>query len=90
MDKLQYQHLVKQIYLPHTQPDISYVVGIGSQFMHGLHSTHMNIVIQILRPLKGCKLNVTHANWVGSVDSHSTSAYYTFISGNIVAWKSKK
>ena len=40
-DKGQYQHLVgKLIYLSHTRPDISYVVGILSQFMHDLRLVH--------------------------------------------------
>ena len=48
-----YQRLVgKLIYLSHTQPDIAYVVGVVSQFMHSPHESHMEAIYKILRYLK--------------------------------------
>ena len=41
-DKERYQRLVgKLIYLSHTRPDITYAVGIVSQFMHQPQANHM-------------------------------------------------
>ncbi|XP_042009205.1 uncharacterized mitochondrial protein AtMg00810-like [Salvia splendens] len=49
-----YQRLVgKLIYLSHTRPDISYVVGVVSQFMHKPQRDHMEAAMRIVRYLKG-------------------------------------
>ena len=49
-----YQHLIeKLIYLTHTQPDISFVVSIVSQFLNNPMEEHLNVVYRILRYLKG-------------------------------------
>ncbi|KAM2473307.1 hypothetical protein COP2_006450 [Malus domestica] len=65
----------------------------------------MNAVMRILRYLKGSpdkgilfKKNnhlrvegYTDADWAGSADDiRSTSGYFTFVGGNLVAWRSKK
>jgi hypothetical protein len=48
-----YQRLVgRLIYLSHTRPDISYAVGIVSQFMHEPRTSHLDAVYRILRYLK--------------------------------------
>jgi len=53
-NKERYQRLVgKLIYLVHTRPDIAYVVGVVSQFMHDLQVEHMDAVMRIIRYLKG-------------------------------------
>ncbi|KAM0012210.1 putative RNA-directed DNA polymerase [Helianthus debilis subsp. tardiflorus] len=53
-DKERYQRLVgKLIYLSHTRPDIAYVVGVVSQFMHQPQVAHMEAVWRIIRYLKG-------------------------------------
>ncbi len=53
-DREKYQKLVgKLIYLSHTRPDIAYVVGVVSRFMHLPQTPHMEAVIRILRYLKG-------------------------------------
>jgi Reverse transcriptase (RNA-dependent DNA polymerase) len=53
-NKERYQRLVeKLIYLSHTRPDITYVVGVVSQFMHNPSEDHMGAVIIIVRYLKG-------------------------------------
>ena len=43
----------KLIYLSRTRPDISYVVGVVSRFMHLPQVLHMDAVMRILRYLKG-------------------------------------
>ena len=48
-----YQRLIgKIIYLSHTRPEIAYVVGVISQFMHSPHKSHMEAIYRILRYLK--------------------------------------
>ncbi|KAL5725033.1 Beta-galactosidase 8 [Ranunculus cassubicifolius] len=101
-----YRRLVgKLIYLTITRPDISFAVGVVSQFMHSPRGPHMDAVIRILRYLKHAPgrgvlyrvnghLNVegyTDADWAGShSDRRSTTGYCTFFGGNLVTWKSKK
>ena len=53
-DKGKYQRLVgKLIYLAHTKPDIVYVVGVVSQFMHVPQEEHWEATLSIIRYLKG-------------------------------------
>lgn len=42
----------KLIYLSITRPDISYVVGLVSQFMHAPTTLHLEATYKILRNLK--------------------------------------
>ncbi|CAM8951770.1 unnamed protein product [Rhodiola kirilowii] len=106
IDKLRYQRLVgKLIYLAHTRPDIAFAVSLVSQFMHCPTEDHLKAVYRILHYLKGSpgkgilfgksqnrKIEVyTDADWAGSAsDRRSTSAYCTFVWGNLVTWRSKK
>ncbi|KAB2615934.1 hypothetical protein D8674_022522 [Pyrus ussuriensis x Pyrus communis] len=101
-----YQRLVgKLIYLTITRPGIAYSVSIASQFMHSPTMEHFNLVKRLLRYLKGSigrgiimKKNESteitgycDADWAGnSIDRKSTTAYCTFVGGNLVTWKSKK
>ena len=93
------------IYLSHTRPDISYVVGVVSQFMHEPRTVHLDAVYRILRYLKSApgkgilfsnhghlRLEAfTDADWAGSIDDRrSTSGYCIFLGGNLVTWRSKK
>ncbi|BBN68279.1 hypothetical protein Prudu_361S000400 [Prunus dulcis] len=105
-DKERYQRLVgKLIYLSHTRLDIAYAVRIVSQFMYSPSEDHMSAVMRILRYLKvtyGKGLmfykyghtdveEYIDVDWVGSVtDRHSMSGYFTFVSGSLVTWRSKK
>ena len=53
VDKRRYHKLVgKMIYLSHTRPDISFSIGVVSQFMHDPMEEHLEAVYQILRYLK--------------------------------------
>ncbi|KAH9698654.1 retrovirus-related pol polyprotein from transposon RE1 [Citrus sinensis] len=82
-----------------------FLVSVMRQFMHSPYEGHLEAVYRILRYLKGTpgkglcfKKGVqrtieayTDADWTGSVtDIRSTSAYCTFVWGNLVTWKSKK
>ncbi|RVW58710.1 Retrovirus-related Pol polyprotein from transposon RE1 [Vitis vinifera] len=94
------------MYLAHTRPDLAYALSVASQYMHNPGEQHMNAVMRILRYLKNAlgkgilfAKNVDHqsievytdADWAGAVDDRrSTSGYFTFVSGNLVTWKSKK
>ena len=52
-DRGKYQRLVgKLIYLSHTRPNIAFVVGVVSQFMHVPRETHLEAVFRILGYLK--------------------------------------
>ena len=52
-DPERYRRLVgKLIYLTITRPDLSFVVGVVSQFMQDPHIDHWNVVIRILRYIK--------------------------------------
>ncbi|MFS7918608.1 putative RNA-directed DNA polymerase [Helianthus anomalus] len=105
-DKERYQRIVgKLIYLSHTRPDIAYAVGVVSQFMHQPQASHMEVVLRIIRYLKGTaghgilfKSNghleiqaYTDADWAGDKGTRrSTSGYFTMVGGNLVTWRSKK
>ena len=53
LDRESYRRLVgKLIYLSHTYPDISYVVGIVSQFMHNPNEEHLKVALRIVKYLK--------------------------------------
>ena len=53
VNKERYQRLVgKLIYLSHTRPDISYAVGVVSQFASNPQKEHMEAIDRILRYLK--------------------------------------
>ena len=52
-DPKRYKRLVeKLIYLTITKPDLSFAVGVVSQFMHSSCVGHWNSIIRILRYLK--------------------------------------
>ncbi|XP_071695060.1 secreted RxLR effector protein 161-like [Rutidosis leptorrhynchoides] len=105
-EKGQYQMMVgKLIYLAHTRPDITHVVGVVSQFMHQPQVHHMKAVMRIIRYLKKTTGNgvvfkknghleaqvYTDASWAGEKgDRRLTSGFFTIVGGNLVAWKSKK
>ena len=105
-DKKRYQRLVgKLIYLAHTRPDIAFAVSLVSQHMHNPSKNHLEAVYRILHYLKGSpgkgvlfkkddgrQIEVfTDADYAGcSDDRRSTSAYCTFVWGNLVTWRSKK
>ena len=87
------------IYLCHTRPNIAYVVGFVSQFMHLPTKRHLEIANHILRYLKGTPgkgllfqknqekgiISYANSDWAGVVeDSKSTSEYCTRVWDNLV------
>jgi len=105
-DMGRYQRLVgKLIYLTHTRPDITYVVGVVSQFMHAPSEEHMDVVYRILRYLKGASgkgllysknsiSNIegyTDADWArDQITRRSMFGYLNFVERNLITLKSKK
>ncbi|KAG4940850.1 hypothetical protein JHK87_044721 [Glycine soja] len=105
-DPERYRRLVgKLIYLTITRPDISFAVGVVSQFMQNPHLDHWNAVMRILRYVKKAPgqgllyedkgstqlSGYCDADWAGCpMDRRSTSGYCVFIGGNLISWKSKK
>lgn len=52
--KERYHKLVgKLIYLAHTRPDISYVVGVVNRFMHKPQVKHLDAILRILKYING-------------------------------------
>ena len=107
MEKKRNQKLVgKLIYISHTRPDISFSVGVMSQFMHDPMEEHLEAIYQTLRYLKknpshglmfkkgGGDLTIEayiDVDWAGSIiDRRSTSGWCTFVGGNLVTWRKKK
>ncbi|KAK8924090.1 hypothetical protein KSP39_PZI019084 [Platanthera zijinensis] len=102
-----YRRLVgKLIYLTVTRPDISFVVGIVSRYMHSPRISHLQAVERILRYLKTAPgqgpfyrtsssaptlVAYSDADYVGSLDDRrSTSSFCTYFGGHLVTWRSKK
>ena len=106
VDASRYRRLVgKLIYLTVTRPDITFVVGIVSQFMQTPEQQHWEAVCYILRYLKSAPdkglvlkpsdnleiIGFSDTSWAGDrLDRRSISGYCVFIGCNLVAWKSKK
>ena len=105
-DPGRYRRLVVKLnYLTITRPDISFPVSVVSQFLQSPCDNHWDVVISILRYIKGTLgqgmlyedrgytqiVGYTDANWAGSPsDRRSTSGYCVFIGDNLISWKSKK
>ena len=93
------------IYMTITRPDLSYAVGLVSQFMQAPRKPHLDAARRILRYVKstlhyglfyeaGCALQVhgyTDADWAGSVsDRRSTSGFMFSLGSAAISWSSKK
>ena len=105
-DPERYRRLAgKLIYLTITRPDLSFAVGVVSQFMQTPCLGHWNVIIRILRYLKKDpgqglfyedKENVQisrycDVDWAGSpIDRCSTMGYCVLLGGNVISWKSKQ
>ncbi|RDY10922.1 Copia protein, partial [Mucuna pruriens] len=105
-DPKRYRRLVgKLIYLTITRPDISFAMGVVSQFMQALCVDHWAAILRILRYIKKTpkqgllyeNKGDTHisgncdANWARPpIDRRSTTGFCISIGGNVVSWKSKK
>ncbi|RDX95942.1 Copia protein, partial [Mucuna pruriens] len=105
-DLKRYRRLLgKLIYLTITRPDISFAMGVVSQFMQAPWIDHWVAILRILRYIKktprhgllyedkGDKYisGYCDADWEGSpIDRRSTTGFCISIRGNVVSWKSKK
>jgi len=105
-DTTMYRRIVGSlIYMTITNPDLSYVVRVVSQFMQTPRKPHLDVVRCILRYIKHtlqCEIfyeaksqlqvhGYTDANWASNVfDRRSTSGFmFSFVSG-VVSWSNKK
>ncbi|KAL0322343.1 UNVERIFIED_CONTAM: Secreted RxLR effector protein [Sesamum calycinum] len=105
-DKTKYGRLVgKLIYLTVTRHNISFVIGLVSQFMDKPRSIHWETALKILKYIKAShgkgllfkrhghvKIEAySDADYVGSKDDMKfTSEYCTYVGGNLVTWRIKK
>jgi len=105
-DPEQYRKLVGKLsYLTVTCLDISFVISVVSQFLNSPCKDNCNIVIRILKYIKGSPKKgllygsnnhtrfvcYSDVDWVGSpFDRRSTFEYCVSIGGNLISWKSKK
>ena len=95
----------KLIYLTITRPDISYAVGILSQFMERPTKTHMKALLRVVRYLKkdigngllfekGQDMNLrvfSDSDYAGCPFSRrSISGYCVMFGNSLISWKSKK
>jgi hypothetical protein len=93
------------IYMTITNPDLSYVVGVVSQFMQTPRKPHLDVVRCILKYIKHTlqcgifyeaksQLQVhgyTDANWASNVsDRRSTSGFMFSFGSGVVSWSNKK
>jgi hypothetical protein len=105
-DITRYRRLVgKLIHLTVTRPDISFAVGLLSQFMQQPRQVHWQGILRVLayikrHPGKGLiyarhsRLDLiaySDASYAGDRgDRKSTDGFCTFLGGNLVTWRSKK
>jgi hypothetical protein len=105
-DTTMYRRIVGSlIYMTITNLDLSYVVGVVSQFMQTPRKPHLDVVRCILRYIKHTlqcgifykaksQLQVhgyTDANWASNVsDRRSTSGFMFSFGSGVVSWSNKK
>ncbi len=101
-----YIHIVGSlIYMTITRPNLSYAVGVVSQFMQTPRKPHLDAVRRILRYIKHTlqcgifyqaksKLQVhgyTDVNWAGNAsDKRSTSGFMFSFGSGAISWSNKK
>jgi hypothetical protein len=105
-DTTMYRRIVGSlIYMTITRPDLSYAVGVVSQFMQTSRKSHLDAVKRILKYIKHTlqcgifyeakrQLQVhgyTDADWAGNVSNRrSTSGFMFSFGSGAVSWSSKK
>jgi hypothetical protein len=93
------------LYLTHTCPDISFDVGLVSQYMQTPHESHWKTTKMILRYVRGTVqfgihyslgetpllVGFTNLDWAGDPDDQKSTAGYVFSLGSGPAtWACKK
>ncbi|XP_019420639.1 PREDICTED: uncharacterized protein LOC109330816 [Lupinus angustifolius] len=105
-DPTSYRRLIgKLLYLTHTRPDISFVVGCLSQFLSSPTSSHFQAATRTLKYLKGSPgqgiffssnntpilKGYSDSDWEACLDTISSVTGWCFFLGNaLISWKSKK
>jgi hypothetical protein len=105
-DTTMYIHIVGSlIYMTITGPDLSYAVGLVSQFMQTPRKPHLDVLRHILRYIKytlQCGIfyeaksqlqihGYTDADWAGNVSDRRSISGFMFSFGNgDISWSNKK
>ena len=106
VDSTLYRQLVGSLlYLTHTRPDISFVVGLVARYMQTPHESHWKAAKRILRYIRGTiqfgiqyssrgtplLVGFSDSDWAGDPDDRKSTAGYVFSLGSgPITWASKK
>eukprot|EP00253_Pinus_taeda_P015456 PITA_15456 len=106
VDATLYRQLVgKLLYLTHTRPDLSFVVGLVARFMQNPSESHWKAAKRILRYVRGTVqfgihysakaapllVGFTDSDWAGDPDDRKSTAGYVFALGSgPITWACKK
>jgi hypothetical protein len=106
VDATLYRWLVGSLlYLTHTHPDLSFVVGLVARYMQTPHESHWKATKRILHYVRGTVqfeihyssggtpllVGFTDSDWVGDpVDQKSTAGYVFSLGSGPVTWACKK
>eukprot|EP00253_Pinus_taeda_P024585 PITA_24585 len=106
VDATLYGQLVgKLLYLTHTRPDLSFVVGLVVQFMKNPRESHWKAAKRILHYVRGTVqfgihysaeaspllVGFTDSDWAGDPDDRKSTASYVFTLGSgPITWACKK
>eukprot|EP00253_Pinus_taeda_P026348 PITA_26348 len=93
------------LYLTHTRPDLSFVVGLVARFMQNPRESHWKVAKRILRYVRSIVqfaihysseaspllVRFTDSDWVGDPDDRKSTAGYVFtLSSRPITWACKK
>jgi len=106
VDATLYCQLVgKILYLTHSRPDLSFVVGLVARFMKNPHESHWKAAKRILHYVRGTVqfgihysaetapllVGFTDSDWVGDPDDRKSTTGYVFTLGSgPITWAYKK
>ena len=101
-----YRNLIgKLLYMTIIRPEISFSANTLSQFMHEPRKPHLEVILRILRYLKGSPgqgllfpshndlglIGYCDADWGGCTTTRrSVTSYCVFLGKTLISWKSKK